>query len=128
MSDPIQINNEDTETIEVSAAEYEAIVGFSTKIAEQNALVLASVKSVGEQMVANAENTAAMFASLVDAIRDIQINISNQAPAPLVIPAPVVNVDAPVTVKPAPDKKKKVSVTVKRDREGRISGADGEIG
>lgn len=127
MAEQIQINNDDVETVELSTAEYEAIVGFSAKIAEQNALVLQSIETLRSEMVANAENMAAMFASLVDAIRGIQVNVNPQFDTP----APVINIPpgpAPkVTVQTPPETPKKVNVKFNRDRDGRISSASGTI-
>lgn len=128
MSDPITINNDDGETVEVSTAEYEAIIGFSAKLAEQNMLVLESQKLLRDEMVAQAENLAAMFASLVDAIRAIQIVNNIEVPP---VPAPVVNMQVPqqpapdVTVEIPPEKKRKVKLDVRRNANGAITGVEG---
>lgn len=130
---PVQINNpNETEMIEVPLSEYEAVKALAAGVAEQNAAVQqqnaitqAAVKALGEQVLTAAKENKAVMETFTAAIRDalaglqIVINVPEQ-PAPVInIPAPVVNIaPAEVTVKASPDKKKKVSMTMKRQSDG----------
>ena len=124
--DPIQIVSEENDEFLISKDELETVMRFAAVHAEQNALVLDSMKTLREEMVAAAENQAAMFASLVDAMRSIQIvvNMPNQ-------PAPVVNmpeiVIPPAEVKVTMPKPKTEKQTVKRNRDGLIESTETKI-
>ncbi len=89
----VQINN-DEETIEISRADYEVLKSLAPAIAEQNALVLKSLDALRGEMIAQAENQTVTFASLVDAIKEIKIsvNVPEQAPPVVNMPAPVIEV------------------------------------
>ena len=127
MAQPVQINNESDEMVEISAAEYKAVMEFSVAISEQNAATEAqniatqqSVQALTEALRIQGENQAAMFAALVDAIR--AINITVNVPE---MPAPVVNMPAPkVTVQTPAEKKRTGKVKFTRNNNGAITGAD----
>ena len=109
---PVQINN-DEDTLEVSAAEYKAVIDFSARIAEQNRLILDGLKSLRDVIATLAEQQTATSAGMVEAIKAIKIavNVPEQS-------APVVNVEQPD--RPA----RKVTAAVRRDRDGNITGID----
>lgn len=109
----MEVNN-DIETVEVSAAEYQAVIDFSIRLAEQNDLVLKSIKSLRNEMVAQAETITAIVGAFRDAVAGMQIvvNVPDQ-------PAPVVNVEQPVK------SARKVKMKIVRDRDGNITGVEG---
>jgi hypothetical protein len=122
MTETIEINDE-PETIEISLAEYEALSTLALRIGEQNTLVLDGIKALRDEMVAQAENLTATFASLVDAIGAMQINVTT--------PAPIVNLPEiiipPAEVRVTMPKPKMEKQTVKRNRDGLIESTETKI-
>ena|SRR3990172_1290906 len=124
MSLPQTINRTE-EVVEIPLAEYEAIKAVAAGIADQNTLVLDGIKAMSEAI-------ALMEAAITSAIKEaiaglsIVVNVPEQ-------PAPVVNFSIPemsvppaqVTVKMPPEKEKKISMKIKRDRNGAIEGIEG---
>lgn len=121
---PIQINNPDEEIVEIPVAEYEAMTALAVKIAEQNALVLKSMDTLRGEMVAQAETLTATFASLVDAIKAIKIdvNIPEQSAPVVNMPAPVIEVK-PAAVKLTIPKIKQTKEKIQRHKESGIAEA-----
>lgn len=115
MSEPIQVNNEDVDTIEVSSQEYEAIIAWSKGIAEQNALFMSGIKSVSEQ-IAETYNVNAQF--IADLLRQMlgELHIVVQVPEQ---PPAVINLPE--------ERKKKVTIKFSHDPDGRIKSAEGTI-
>ena len=110
MGNQIQINDEN----EIAAqAELEAVKMISARIAEQNTAVLSAIKAMTEEIIAQAEHQTAAFASLVDAIKAVQISV--KVPEQ---PAPVVNVEQP------PASKRKTKATIRKNKDGDIVGFD----
>jgi hypothetical protein len=122
--EPIQIANEENDEVVISRDELETVMKFAATYAEQNSIVLGGMDALRSEMVAQAENLAAMFASLVDAIAAIQIvvNVPQQ-------PAPVVNIPEIVVppVKLTMPKPKLEKQTVKRNRDGLIESTETKI-
>lgn len=128
---PVQIENIENEgTIEITEAELELFKSVTISITEQNAAMQDNMQALAAAMIAQGENLVATFAALRDAIAglNITINVPEQASAQPQItvqvpeqPAPVVNLKLPA------DKKKKITVDIKRDKNGAISGAAGTV-
>lgn len=131
MKQQVQINT-DEETVEIPLAEYKAVMEFSIAIGEQNSTVLDSIQALVAAQIQQGENLVAIFASLRDAIAGLQItvNVPEQPPAQITVNVPeqaaaVVNLDPNITLKMPPEKKRKITATVKRDKNGAISGIEG---
>ncbi len=114
MADQMIINNDDSETVEISTAEYEAIIGFSAKIAEQNALVLGSNAATQDAIKAMTTALADVKGAIADAVSaavsglTITVNVPEQ-PAPQITVQPAaVNIEMP---KPKSEKQ-----TIKRNK------------
>lgn len=79
----------DPDTVQVSAAEYKAVIEFSVKLAEQNAVTMKRIDALHAEMVSMAETQTATMGAFLDSFKSlidgIKINVPDQ-------PAPVVNV------------------------------------
>ena len=120
-----QTINRTEEVVEIPLAEYEAIKAVAAGIADQNSLVLDAIKSMTDAI-------ALMDAAITNAVREaiaginVVVNVPEQ-------PAPIVNFSMPemnmppaqVTVKMPPEKEKKISMKLIRDRNDRVSGIEG---
>jgi hypothetical protein len=128
MSNPIQINNDDEETVEIPLTEYKAVMEFSVAISEQNSTIMDAIRALITAQQVQAENLTATFAALRDAIANVQIvvNVPEQ-------PAPVVSVSVPeqlpaqVTVKTPPEKERTATVKFGRNSNGALTTADIKI-
>ena len=123
MTTPVQIENIEEETFEITEAEFEMFKSMTITIQEQNAVIQDGMAALAAAIMAQQESLVATFASFRDAIAglNITVNVPKQ-PAPVVsvtMPehaAPTVNVAAP---------KGKVEFTIKRDRtSGHMTGGE----
>lgn len=121
MTTPVQIENIEEETFEITAAEFEMFKSMTITIQEQNAVMQDSMAAQAMALQAMGENLVATFASLRDAIAGLQITVNvPQQPAPVVtvnVPeqsAPIVNVEA----------QKGGKVTFTRNMNGLITGGE----
>lgn len=124
MADPVQINNTDEDTVEIPIGEYEAVLKFSASIAEQNSTVLAALagivgisRDVLEQIKTLAARETIIVPPAMVTVESAKANL----------PAPVVNMTPDVTVNVPAEGPRKIKLTVKRDRNGLISGMEGTV-
>jgi len=119
---PVTINEPQDEL------EFEGMKLLAGSIAEQNALVLNGIKAMTDAVILQAAQMADAFTKLGDALAsfNIVVNVPEQ-PAPIInFTIPEMNIPpAQVTVKMPPEKDKKISMKIKRDRNGAIEGIEG---
>lgn len=113
---------DDERTVEISVSEFNTIKAVASGIADQNKLVLDAIKAALEQNAQLAEAFIKLSETLAGL--NIIVNVPEQ-------PAPVVNFSMPemppaqVTVKMPPETEKKISMKIKRNRDGAIEGIEG---
>jgi hypothetical protein len=117
MTTPVQINNDD-DVIEISSAEFKAVTDFAVKMAEQNALVLDSIKALTVAMREQGESIVALAATFKDAVQGlkVEVNVPEQAAPVVSMPAPVIEVK-PAALKLTMPKIKRTKEKITR-REG----------
>jgi hypothetical protein len=124
--DPIQISSEENDEVVISRDELETVMKFAATYAEQNAVVLDGLKTLRDEMIAQAENLTATFASLVDAISNIQVVVNLPEQPPPVVNVPEITVQ-PADVKVNMPKPKREVQTIKRNRDGLIESTETKI-